>query len=49
MSGTTIGTKCDPSYVCIFTDKVETKFLETQRYKPFWCINHISDILFIWT
>ena len=35
ISETAIGTKCAPTYACIFMDKVGTKFLETQRNKPF--------------
>ena len=27
-SGTAIGTKCAPPYVCIYMDEVEQKFLE---------------------
>ena len=33
---TAIGTKCAPTYACIFIDKVETEILETQRDEPFW-------------
>ena len=35
ISGTTIGTKCVPTYVCIYMDKVEGEFLAKQEYKPF--------------
>ena len=49
ISGTAIGTKCAPTYACIFMDKVETEFLETQRDKPFWWVRYIDDIFFIWT
>ena len=43
ISGTTIGTKCVPSYAyCIGTE-----FLEIQRDKPFWWVRY-TDI-FIWT
>ena len=34
LSGTTIGTKCAPPYACIFTDKVEIDFLESEKLKP---------------
>ena len=47
ISGTAIGTKCAPSYACIFMDKVETEFLKTQRDKPFWSVRYIDDIVFI--
>ena len=29
ISGTAIGTKCAPSYACIFMDKADTESLET--------------------
>ena len=34
ISETAIGTKCEPTYACIFMDKVGTEILETQRNKP---------------
>ena len=34
LSGTAAGTKFEPPYACIFTDQVETEFLESQVYKP---------------
>ena len=49
ISGTAIGTQCAPTYACIFMDKVETKFLETQTDKPFWWVRYVDDIFFIWT
>ena len=39
---TAIGTKC-AAYACIFMDKVEIDFLESQKLK------YIDDIFFIWT
>ena len=44
-----IGAKCAPTYACIFMDKVETEYLETQTDKPFWWLRYIDDIFFIWT
>ena len=45
ISGTTIGTKCVPSYAyCIGTE-----FLEIQRDKPFCWVRYTDDIFFIWT
>ena len=41
ISGNAIGTTFASSYVCLFIDKIDTAFLETQEY--------IDDILFIWT
>ena len=49
ISRTVIGAKCAPTYACIFMDKVETEFLETQTDKPFWWVRYIDDIFFIWT
>ena len=34
ISGTAIGTKFTPTYACIFMDKLETDFLNTQEYLP---------------
>ena len=34
ISGTAIGTKFAPSYACIFMDRMETEFLETQGNLP---------------
>ena len=48
ISGTAIGTKCVLMYACIFMDKVETEFLETQRDRPFWWVRYIDDTFFIW-
>ena len=44
ISETAIGTKYPPTYACIFMDKVETEFLETQRAKPFWWVRHIDNM-----
>ena len=49
LSGTAIGTKCAPPYACIFMDKVETDFLESQKLKPMVWFRYINDIFFIWT
>ena len=47
ISGTAICTKCVPTLVfCIFMDKVETEFLETQRDKPSWWVRYIDNISF---
>ena len=47
--GTAIGTKCTPSYACIFMSKFETSFVEYQQNKPLVWFRHIDDIFFIWT
>ena len=49
LSGTAIGTKRAPPYACIFIDKVETDFLESQKLKPMVWFRYIDDIFFIWT
>ena len=48
ISETAIGTKCAPPYACIFMDKVENEFLETQTIKPLVWLRYIDDIFFIW-
>ena len=48
ISGTAI-VKFAPSHACIFMDKLETDFLNSQEYLPLvWC-RCIDDIFFIWT
>ena len=49
VSGTAIGTKFAPPYVCIFMDRLENSFLETQSLKPLVWLRYIDDIFFIWT
>ena len=49
ISGMAIDTKCAPTYACIFMDKAETEYLETQTDKPFWWLRYIDDFFFIWT
>ena len=49
VSGAAIGTKCAPTYACIYTDEVETEFLETQERAPLVLFRYIDDIFFIWT
>ena len=34
ISGTAIGTKCAPSYACIFMSEFETRFIESQQNEP---------------
>ena len=48
ISGTAIGTRFAPPYACIFMDKVEIDFLETQGVKPLVWLIYNDDILFIW-
>ena len=49
ISGTAIGTKFAPTYACIFMDKLETDFLNTQEYLPLVWYRYIDDIFFIST
>ena len=49
ISGTAIGTKFAPPYVCLFMDKTETAFLETQELQSLAWFRCIDDIFFIWT
>ena len=48
ISGTTIVTKCAPTYACIYMDKMKREFLAKQEYKRFTWLRYI-DIFFIWT
>lgn len=48
ISGTAIGTKFAPPYACIFMDRVETDFLETEILKPWVWLRYIDDIFFVW-
>ena len=49
ISGTAIGTKFAPPYACLFMDKIETTFLQTQELQPLVWFRYIKDIFFIWT
>ena len=49
ISGTAIGTKFAPPYACIYMDRVEQDFLETQELQPLLWLRYIDDIFFIWT
>ena len=49
ISGTAIGTKFAPPYVCIYMDQVEQKFLAMQINQPLIWLRYIDDIFFIWT
>ena len=49
ISGTAIGTKFAPPYACIFMDRVENDFLETEKFKPYIWLLYIDNIFFIWT
>ena len=49
ISGTAIGTKCAPTYACIFVDELEHDFLQTQDHQSFLWLRYIDNIFFIWT
>ena len=50
ISGTSVGTKFTPLYACIYMDRVEQNFLETQELQPLGCrLRFIDDIIFICT
>jgi len=48
MSGTSMGTKCAPSYAILFMGKLEENFLRTQRFQPHIWWRYIDDIFMIW-
>ena len=47
ISGATIGTKFAPPYGCLFMDKIETAFLETQQLQLLVWFRYIDNIFFI--
>ena len=47
--GTVIGINFAPPCACIFMDKVETEFLESQVYKLLVWFRYIDDVFLIWT
>ena len=49
ISGTAIGTKFAPTYVCIFMYELETKFLQTQEFQPLEWFKYNDNVFFIWT
>ena len=49
ISGTAMGTKCIPTYACIYMDEFENEFLSLQSDKPPVWLSYIDDIFFIWT
>ena len=48
-SGTAIATKFAAPYACLFMDRVETEFLESETIKPWVWLRYIDDIFFVWT
>ena len=48
ISGTTMGTKCAPSYAIIFLGKLEKDFLLTSDLHPILWWRYVDDIFMIW-
>ena len=48
ISGTTMGTKCAPSYAIIFMDKLERELMSTRKLIPLVWWRYIDDIFMIW-
>ena len=48
-SGRGIGTKFAPPYACLFMDRKENDFLDSEIVKPWLWLRYIDDIFFIWT
>ena len=49
ISGTAIGSKFAPPYGCLFMDRVENEFLDSELVKPRLWLRYIDDVFFIWT
>ena len=47
ISGSAIGTKFAPPYACLFMDKTETDFLESQKLQLLLWFRYIDDIFLI--
>ena len=47
ISGTAIGTKFAPPYACLFMDRIEKDFLDSEIVKPWLWLRYIDDTLFI--
>ena len=49
ISGTVIGTKFASPYACLFMDRMENNFLDSEIVKPWLWLRYIDDIFFLWT
>ena len=49
ISRTAIGTTSAPPYVCLFMDRIENDFVDSEIVKPWLYLRYIDDIFFIWT
>ena len=43
VSGVAIGTKCTPTYVCIYMEAIGTEFLKTQEGTPLAWFRYIDE------
>ena len=49
ISGTAVGTKFAPPYACLFTDRIENVFLDSEIVKSWLWSRYIDDKFYIWT
>ena len=49
ISGTAIGTKFAPPYACLFLDRTQNNFFNSEIVKPWWWLRYMDDVFFIWT
>ena len=49
ISGTAIGTKCAPTYVCIYMDEFENEFISLRIDKPLAWLRYIHVVFFVYT
>ena len=49
ISGTAIGTKFAPPYACLFMDRIENDFFDSEVVKPWLWLRYMDDMFFIWT
>ena len=46
ISSTVVGTKFAPPYACIYMNRVEKEFLESENIKPWVWMRYTDDIFF---
>ena len=49
ISGIAVGTKFAPPYACLFMDRIENVFLDSEIVKSWLCLRYIDDKFSIWT
>jgi len=47
-SGTTMGTKCAPSYAILLMNEIKMQYLATRKLKPLVWWRYIDDIFIVW-